>query len=185
MKPIVLIVPGLGDSGLEHWQSRWEADEPTWRRVKQTDWDRPRCADWVQALDDAVRSAGAPVVIAAHSLGCVTVGHWGREGRRVEGALLVAPTDVESSSSPKGPQGFAPVPLARLAFPSILVASRDDPYVSLARARFFADAWGSAFVDVGCLGHINAQSGVGRWEKGRTLLSSLLLDRLLKCPELV
>jgi uncharacterized protein len=177
MRPIVLIVPGLGDSGPEHWQSRWEADEPTWRRVRQADWKRPRCADWVRRLDEAVRSAGVPVVIVAHSLGCVAVGHWGRLGRRIQGSLLVAPTDVEASSSPKGPEGFAPIPLARHAFPSIVAASRDDPYVSLSRARFLAEAWGSAFVDVGSLGHINAESGIGRWEEGRALLASLLDSR--------
>lgn len=174
MRPIVLIVPGLGDSGPEHWQSRWEADEPSWRRVRQADWKRPRCADWVQTLDEAVRSAGGPVVIVAHSLGCATVGHWSRRDRKIQGALLVAPTDVEASSCPKGPEGFAPIPLALYAFPSIVVASRDDPYVSLSRARFFAEAWGSAFVTAGSLGHINADSGIGRWEEGRTLLASLL-----------
>ena len=185
MKPTVLMVPGLGGSGPKHWQSRWEAEQPTWRRVKQADWDRPRRADWVQTLDEAVRSAGVPVVIAAHSLGCVTVAHWGHQDGRVQGALLVAPTDVEASSSPTGPEGFAPIPLARLAFPSIVVASSDDPYVSLSRARFFADAWGSAFVEVGSLGHLNEQSGIGSWVKGRTLLSSLLADRLLKRPDYV
>ena len=174
MRPIVLMVPGLWDSGPEHWQSRWEADEPTWCRVQQENWDRPRCPEWVQTLDEAVQSAGVPVVIAAHSLGCVAVGHWARRGRRIQGALLVAPADVEAPSCPDGPEGFAPIPLAPLPFPSIVVASSDDPYVSLPRARFFADAWGSAFVEMGPLGHINAESGIGRWEKGRRLLSSLL-----------
>jgi predicted alpha/beta hydrolase family esterase len=130
MRPIVLMVPGLWNSGPEHWQSRWEADEPTWRRVQQMEWEEPRCPDWVQALDEAVVSAGVPVVIAAHSLGCVTVAHWGGRRRSVRGALLVAPTDVEAPSCPKGPEGFAPVPLVRLPFPSVVVASRDDPYVS-------------------------------------------------------
>lgn len=177
MKPIVLIVPGLGNSGPEHWQRRWEAEEPTWHRVQQADWNRPRCADWIQRLDEAVRSVNAPVVIAAHSLGCLTVAHWGGRSRRIQGALLVAPVDVEASSSPTGPEGFAPVPLVRLPFSSILVASSDDPYLSQSRARLFADAWGSTLVDVGPLGHVNAQSGIGRWEQGRALLSRLLVDR--------
>lgn len=177
MKPIVLVVPGLHDSGPLHWQSRWAADEPTWRRVQQADWDRPRRRNWVQALDEAVRSASAPAVIAAHSLGCVTVAHWALLDRPIRGALLVAPADVEAPSCPDGPEGFAPIPLMRLSFPSVVVASRDDPYVSLSRARFFADAWGSEFVDVGCLGHINEASGIGGWDSGRALLAGLLAAR--------
>lgn len=98
----------------------------------------------------------------------------------VRGALLVAPSDTEALSYPLGPEGFAPMPLFRLPFRTILVASEDDPAVSFERAHFFADAWGSEFVSAGTAGHIEESSGFGRWHEGR-----VLLERLLFAPHLV
>jgi uncharacterized protein len=85
----------------------------------------------------------------------------------------VAPSDPEAKSYPEGPTGFAPMPRNRLGFPSIVVASRNDRYVTLARAREFADAWGSRFVDIGDAGHINTESGLGDWPYGLALLEEL------------
>ena len=80
----------------------------------------------------------------------------------------MAPADVDKLDLAKD---FAPVPLQKLPVPSCVVASENDIYVTIERARQFADAWGSMFVDVGCLGHINADSNLGEWEQGRKLLA--------------
>jgi serine hydrolase len=170
----VLILPGLYDSGPEHWQSLWEAAHADFRRVKQDDWERPRCADWVARLDEAIRLT-SDAILVAHSSSCALVAHWAAGGPtgRVRGALLVAPSDPEAPSYPMGPTGFAPMPHKRLAFPSIVVASRNDPYVTLQRARQFAEAWGSRLVDIGDAGHINAASGFGSWPQGLVLLQEL------------
>ena len=171
----VLILPGLYNSGPEHWQSRWESAHPELRRVMQDDWQRPRCADWIARLDDAIL-ATPDAILVAHSSSCALVAHWAATAgsdRRVRGALLVAPSDTEAASYPEGPTGFAPMPLRRLPFPSILVASTDDPYVTAEQARMFAEAWGSRFVSVGDAGHINSQSGLGDWPAGFALLQEL------------
>jgi predicted alpha/beta hydrolase family esterase len=173
-----LILPGLGNSGPGHWQSYWERQDPTCRRVLQTEWDAPRCADWVAGLDAAVAAEPVPVVLVAHSSACALVAHWARGAAPgavacVRGALLVAPSDPEGPHYPAGPTGFGPVPLERLAFPSVVVASADDVYVSPELARAYADAWGSHFVDVGPAGHINAASGLGAWPAGYALLQGL------------
>lgn len=174
-----LMVPGLWNSGPEHWHSRWEALDPAFRRVQQEEWDAPVCAAWVRALDDAVREAGRGVVLCAHSLGCATVVHWARmPTRTVRGALLVAPADVDAAGFPLEARGFAPMPRRPLPFPSIVVASSDDPYLSMKRARLFAEAWGSRLVEIGNAGHLNSASGLGDWPAGR-----LLLDELLALPE--
>ena len=174
----VLILPGLYNSGPEHWQSRWESAHPEFRRVTQDDWERPRCADWVAQLDAAV-IATPDAVLVAHSSSCALVAHWAAAAgsRRIHGALLVAPSDPEASSYPAGPTGFAPMPLQRLPFPSIVVASTDDPYVTLARAQAFASAWGSRLVAVGACGHINSASGLGEWPEGIVLLQELRSPR--------
>jgi len=173
----ILIVPGLGGSGPEHWQTRWQACDPRCVRVLQDDWDRPHREAWCARLEQAVSQAGSEVVLVAHSLGCLTVAHWARRGsvQRVHGALLVAPPDVESlERCPSVLHGFAPIPRDTLPFPSILVASRDDAYAHIDCARELATAWGARFVDVGERGHINADSGLGEWQEGRALLAALL-----------
>lgn len=170
----VLILPGLSGSGPQHWQALWMARQPGFRCVEQKDWETPRCADWVANLDAAVQQAGPRALLVAHSAACALVAHWAAiHGRKVRGALLVGPSDTEAASFPVGPTGFAPMPLVRLPFPSTVVASSDDPYVTLERADLFARSWGSRFVNVGRAGHINAASGLGDWARGLELLEEL------------
>ena len=173
--PRVLILPGYQNSGPEHWQSLWEARHPEYRRVHQRDWEYPRRADWVAAVDEAVRADSAPVVFVAHSLGCVTVAHWAAgHAHEVAGALLVAPPDIERPDALSDVRDFAPIPLAPLPFPSIVVASTDDPFAAFERARAWADAWGSRFVSLGAAGHVNAAAGFGAWPAGEALLAELM-----------
>jgi predicted alpha/beta hydrolase family esterase len=150
--------------------------------VEQLDWETPHREDWVATLYRAIQDAPGSVVLAAHSLGCVTVAHWAqlaakRMPLKVRGALLVGPSDVDAPSYPAGTVGFVPVPLVALPFPSIVVASTDDEYVTMARAAAFAEAWGSEFIDVGAKGHINSASGLGAWPEGQALLDRLIGER--------
>jgi uncharacterized protein len=174
----VLVLPGHGDSGRDHWQSRWEAADSRLRRVMQRDWLEPELDDWVATLDREVAACPAPPVLAAHSLGCVLVAHWfQRTGRAVRGAFLVAPVDVEAVA-PIIPavESFTPMPLVPLAFPSIVVASDDDIYTSISRAEAFARAWGSRFMRLSRAGHINSASGHGDWPEGRAWLEELVRE---------
>ena len=173
VKPRVLIVPGWGDSGPDHWQSLWEADNPGFRRVAQRDWLYPICADWVETLAAAIRAGDRPVVLVAHSLGCLAVAHLHDAGLPVRGALLVAPPDVERPDYPAVSEGFTPIPRDRLPFASILVASRTDPFIAFDRSRELASAWGSRLVDAGDRGHVNADAGLGPWALGEQLLAEL------------
>jgi predicted alpha/beta hydrolase family esterase len=175
--PFVLIVPGLNGSGPGHWQTRWEALYPGTVRVAQRDWDHPVCAEWRSTLETAIGEAPEPVTLVAHSLGCALVAHLASRpiAARIVAALLVAPADVDSPErTPAETRSFAPMPTARLPFPATVVASGDDPYVTLARARAFAAAWGAAFVDAGRRGHLNADSGLGDWPEGRRHLEALV-----------
>ena len=70
------------------------------------------------------------------------------------------------SGSALPPAPVAPVPLVALPFPSMLLASPDDPYCRAERARHFAAAWGSELIEVGPLGHITEESGHGPWPDG-------------------
>nr|WP_254068095.1 alpha/beta fold hydrolase [Acidovorax sp. SRB_14] len=174
----VLSLPGWQSSGPDHWQSRWERLHG-YQRVEQHEWMRPLRGDWTARLEEVVLDAGAPVVLVAHSLGCILTAWWAthsKHAHRVKGALLVAPGDVERADLRPHLPGWAPVALQPLPFPAVLVGSHNDPYCSLGRAQALAGAWGARFVDCGERGHINAESGLGDWPEGRALLATLMKD---------
>ena len=176
----ILILPGLGNSGPDHWQRRWAGRLATARVVEQQDWDRPDAADWTARIERAVMMATRPVVVVAHSLGVPALvrAAQGMADTKVRGAFLVAPPDVELSAAvPEEARVFAPVPRDPLRFPSMLVASSDDPLCSLERAVDFATCWGSDFHNAGAAGHINAASGHGPWPEG-LLMFTRLMQRL-------
>ena len=174
MRHPILLIPGLSNSGPGHWQSLWEASLSNISRVQMPNWDFPHRPHWVEALDGAIRKANeeAPPILVAHSLGCITVAHWAAANLRpVHAALLVAPSDVERF--PDQFPSFIPIPLRILPFRTRVVASSDDPFVTLDRAQAFADAWGSQFTDLGPRGHINTASGFGPWARGEGFLEEL------------
>ena len=174
----VLMLPGYGDSGPEHWQSLWEAADAGIQRVVQRDWLMPTRAEWLATLERAVAACTAPPVLVAHSLACSLVAHFAVRGGRAAGALLVAPADVDSPDhTPDEVRSFSPLPLAPLPFPSIVVASTDDPFVPLPRAEAIARAWGSRLVVLRDAAHINADAGFGPWPEGRRLLDELRAGR--------
>lgn len=175
----ILILPGLFNSGAEHWQSQWERQFSGLHRVEQDDWETPVCADWVERLNHEISATKDDVVLVAHSLACTLIARWAEQypdAKNVRGALMVAPSDTESDSYPEGTSGFWPMPLNRLPFPSIVVASTDDPYVTSARAEQFSNAWGSELIWIQLAGHISAQSGFGPWPEGMQLLLELTGD---------
>ncbi|HTI87103.1 MAG TPA: alpha/beta hydrolase [Alphaproteobacteria bacterium] len=172
----LLIVPGLGGSGPSHWQSVWESELPDATRVEQADWDQPHRDAWIAAVRQAIAAKPGSVVVA-HSLGCILLAHLLAEHPEtpVAAALLVAPADVERlTPAPECVRRFAPVPTNRLPFPSIVVASGNDPFASFARAESLAAAWGAELIDVGNAGHINVEAGFGPWAAGRAILDHLI-----------
>lgn len=182
-EPLILIVPGLDNSGPDHWQSRWEREMPHCERVDLGMWSDPHRNTWVNKLNLAIHGAGRPVILVAHSLGCHAVAWWARYerpflGRPVAGALLVAPPDVEAEGVDPRIARFAPLVPGRLPFRTVLAASQNDPYASFGQAKRMARKWGSRLVDAGPIGHINAQSGIGNWPYGHYLLNHLRAEVL-------
>jgi predicted alpha/beta hydrolase family esterase len=178
-EPLILTVPGLRNSGPDHWQTLWEQERGDVRRVELGMWDRPHRNTWVNKLNLAIHNARRPVVLVAHSLGCLAVAWWARYEQPaadgpVIGALLVAPPEVDFFPLDERPCQFSPTPADPLPFRSILVASRNDPYMGIRTARRLARTWGSAFADAGEAGHINADSGLADWSFGKVLLNQLL-----------
>ncbi|MBN3765529.1 alpha/beta hydrolase [Burkholderia sp. Ac-20365] len=175
----VIVLPGYMNSGEGHWQTRWEARYPAFSRVSMRDWDHPVCTGWCDTLDATIAASDAPVLLAAHSLGCLTVAFWAARHAskdtlaKVKGALLVAVPDPAGPEFPRDAQGFDAVPMEKLPFPSIVVASTDDPYGGVPFSQACAAAWGSRWESIGPRGHINADSGLADWDEGQGWLASM------------
>lgn len=164
----VLLIPGIDDSGPTHWQTLWQQQHPGVRRIAQRDWHAPRCVDWVQGIADALAREPAPVLLVAHSLGCLALLHWlaqaGSDARRqMHAALLVAVPDPAGPAFPARAQGFGPLPSPVAGLPLTLVASENDPFSSPAYAQALARAWQAEWLMLGPLGHLNADSGLADW----------------------
>lgn len=181
----VLIVPGLRDHAAGHWQTLLAADlAAKGRRVRtvppmgRTDLD---CATKVAAIEREAQAIDGPVVIVAHSGGCVMVAHWARQTKRaIEGALLAAPPDFERPMPEGYPtidelraSGWLPVPRLTLPFPSVVAASRNDPLGEYGRVAALARDWGSRLFDLGEVGHLNPASGFGKWPRAELFISEL------------
>ncbi|WP_285413790.1 alpha/beta fold hydrolase [Variovorax sp. efr-133-TYG-130] len=177
--PRILLLPGWQNSGPGHWQTRWESVCGD-HRVEQHEWMRPLRGDWSIRLEEEVLASPGPVVLAAHSLGCILVAAWASHSRnthKVRGALLVAPGDLERDDLRQQIPGWAPIVRQPLPFPAVLIAANDDPYCEAARSRQLASDWGARFVDAGARGHLNAESGLGDWPEGRDLLNEISKEK--------
>ena len=171
----ILIAPGLGNSGPDHWQRRWGRRMANARFIEQDDWDEPVLGDWVGRIHQEIIYSTRPVVLIGHSLSVLAIVIAARTlvDTKVRGAFLVSPPDTSGPNIPPEALPFAP-PTDPLPFPSMVVASTTDPLVSVDRARGFAADWGSDFQLAGDAGHINAASGHGPWPEGLLMFAELM-----------
>ncbi|MEO5890851.1 MAG: alpha/beta hydrolase [Ferruginibacter sp.] len=172
------ILPGLGNSGELHWQTWLERSSANFQRIEQADWDSPACSDWITAIDEQLKNEDlSTVVLIGHSLACATIAHWAAKYKRqIKGAMLVAPSDMEAPGYNFPATGFAPMPADPISFKTIVIASTDDPWVSIERARHFAGCWNSDFINIGKAGHINTTAGFGEWPFVMNLLKTYFED---------
>jgi len=164
----VLVAPGLHGSGPAHWQSRWQRLYPQFERIEQDDWSTPDLPVWSARVDALRAQERQPTLIVAHSFGCLASVHSvARDPRGIAGLLLVAPADPHKFHVAEL------LPSVALPCPTIMLSSRNDPWMAIERAAVWGQRWGSEFHDVGELGHINADSGLGDWTEGQRQLQRL------------
>jgi uncharacterized protein len=175
MNVSTIILPGIGGSGESHWQTLWQRQDPCAIVFQPSSWDQPELDDWIAALDRAVASAAEPPLLVAHSLACLLVAHWAAraDAAHVAGAFLVAVPDPDGPVFPaEHAATFRAVPSRALPFPTLVVASSNDPYGSLGYVQRCAADWEAGLVVAGALGHVNDASGLGEWQFGAALLTS-------------
>jgi predicted alpha/beta hydrolase family esterase len=172
-----IMLPGIGGSGEDHWQTFWERSHPSMKRFNPPDWDKPELSAWCRALQDAVDAAEHPIILVAHSLSCLLVAHWAMESRStVAGAFLVSVPDPQAPAFPSAASSFIETPRTALPFRSIIIASTNDPYGSIESMQRRAHEWNSELVRIGAHGHINASSNLSQWDEGYSLLRNFVRD---------
>jgi uncharacterized protein len=174
-----LFLAGYGNSTGEHWQTKWFRQFPNSVWVEQKNWDYPVCEDWVSELDKVLTTINQPVVVIAHSLGCLTFVEWSRQNpeiciAKIAGVFLVAVPDADATSFPKDIQGYQCSSFEKLPVKSLMIASSNDPYASVDRTEFFAKQWSSELIWIGEKGHINVSAGFGDWPDGEEYLQEFL-----------
>lgn len=182
MTPTILMVPGLRDHVAQHWQTLLERRLPCAASVPPLERDGLSCAARVAALDTALARIDGPVILVAHSAGVMITVHWAQQhGRKIHGALLAAPADLEMplpagypSLDALAENGWHQIPRDALPFPSIVGASRNDPLARFERVEAMAKDWGSRLVDLGNVGHLNPAAGFGEWSMAETLIDELV-----------
>lgn len=185
MTKTTLIVPGLHNSGPDHWQTWIEDQIPGSTRVDQDDWESPRIRPWAQNVERAILSANKPVFIIAHSFGVLaSIMGAANVADQVSGALFVAPADpsrftvsgerINQDSSELDTGLYHYIPKEHLGYPSILAASIDDYCMPFKRTAWWSKVWGARLVSLGNAGHVNAQSGYGKWPFGLDLYQDVV-----------
>jgi uncharacterized protein len=188
--PGVLIVPGYRGSDESHWQSWLQDRLNNAQRLSDVDWESPILSVWAGKIRQQLQESDSPQWIVAHSFGCLAASiavsdiPW-----KVAGLVFVAPADpsrfnllgcrkvdqpaVRSAEE----QGVWPVlPRQSLAVSGVLIASENDPWLSLDCARQLAGEWDLGLINIGHAGHINTESGYGAWPFLTELLDKLVRD---------
>ena len=165
-----IIVPGVGGSEATHWQSWLQQQLVSSSRVQQKHWDRPVLNEWVAQFVKTVAAVKAPVQIIAHSFGCLTavaaLAEHPELNAKVKNLLLVAPANPARF----GESGFARHSVRnyqqyfhqlKLAVPTTLLISENDPWLSYVDALQLAQAWQLTPINLGQVGHVNVAAGFG------------------------
>lgn len=174
MQTNYLIIPGYGNSDSEHWQTYFEKRLPDCVRVQQKSWEKPMCIDWVNTINKAIMHYDqTTIVLISHSMGGIAIAHWAKEFNiKIKGAMIVAPPDLDNPWQDLGLESFAPIPLLKFPFPSVIIGSTNDNWVTKERIQLFAQNWGSKLLLINNAGHINTNSGYGDWEEGLQILKT-------------
>ena len=177
----IVIVPGLRGHVPEHWQSLLAASLPRVKTVEPLEQYKFSCDARVNAIQRVMEEITGPVIVVAHSAGVAMFVHWAKQhDRPIKGALLATPPDLNRPLPEAYPDmetlyrnGWLPVPRMPLRFPSIVAASENDHLATLPSVAAMATDWGSDFVNLGNVGHLNPASGYGEWPAAKAFIACL------------
>lgn len=181
-----VIVPGVGGSEHDHWQSWLQRQLKSCSRVQQQDWNKPRLHEWIEQFIKTVQSIQEPIQIVAHSFGCLTtvaaLAQHPELNQNIKNLVLVAPANPARF----GDAGFARdsqndyqqyFHQLKLQVPTQMIISENDPWLNFQDALQLAKAWKIRPKNLGQVGHINVASGFGPFPE---IYDFLISENVLK-----
>jgi len=91
-----LIVPDVGNSYEQHWQSLWEQSIPRTRRIRLHDWQAADWIKWRNSIIASLISIDEPVVLIAEGFGALAAASVAAEyPGKIIAAFLVDPADPD------------------------------------------------------------------------------------------
>ena len=181
-----VIVPGVGGSEHDHWQSWLQRQLKSCSRVQQQDWNKPVLHAWVEQFVKTVQAIQEPIQIVAHSFGCLTtvaaLAQHPELNQKIKNLVLVAPANPARF----GDTGFARESQndyqqyfhqLKLQVPTQMIISENDPWLNFQDALQLAKAWKIRPKNLGQVGHINVASGFGPFPE---IYDFLISENVLK-----
>ena len=181
-----VIVPGVGGSEHDHWQSWLQRQLKSCSRVQQQDWNKPVLHEWIEQFVNTVQAIQEPIQIVAHSFGCLTtvaaLAQHPELNQKIKNLVLVAPTNPARF----GDDGFARESQndyqqyfhqLKLQVPTQMIISENDPWLNFQDALQLAKAWKIRPKNLGQVGHINVASGFGPFPE---IYDFLISENVLK-----
>ena len=181
-----VIVPGVGGSEHDHWQSWLQRQLKSCSRVQQQDWNKPVLQEWIEQFVKTVQSIQEPIQIVAHSFGCLTtvaaLAQHPELNQKIKNLVLVAPANPARF----GDDGFARESQndyqqyfhqLKLQVPTQMIISENDPWLNFQDALQLAKAWKIRPKNLGQVGHINVASGFGPFPE---IYDFLISENVLK-----
>ena len=181
-----VIVPGVGGSEHDHWQSWLQRQLKSCSRVQQQDWNKPVLHAWVEQFVKTVQAIQEPIQIVAHSFGCLTtvaaLAQHPELNQKIKNLVLVAPANPARF----GDAGFARESQndyqqyfhqLKLQVPTQMIISENDPWLNFQDALQLAKTWKIRPKNLGQVGHINVASGFGPFPE---IYDFLISENVLK-----
>ncbi|ENU40422.1 RBBP9/YdeN family alpha/beta hydrolase [Acinetobacter johnsonii] len=181
-----VIVPGVGGSEHDHWQSWLQRQLKSCSRVQQQDWNKPVLHEWIEQFIKTVQAIQEPIQIVAHSFGCLTtvaaLAQYPELNQNIKNLVLVAPANPARF----GDAGFARdsqndyqqyFHQLKLQVPTQMIISENDPWLNFQDALQLAKAWKIRPKNLGQVGHINVASGFGPFPE---IYDFLISENVLK-----
>ena len=181
-----VIVPGVGGSEHDHWQSWLQRQLKSCSRVQQQDWNKPVLHEWIEQFIKTVQAIQEPIQIVAHSFGCLTtvaaLAQHPELNQKIKNLVLVAPANPARF----GDAGFARdsqndyqqyFHQLKLQVPTQMIISENDPWLNFQDALQLAKAWKIRPKNLGQVGHINVASGFGPFPE---IYDFLISENVLK-----
>lgn len=165
----LVIVPGLRNSDERHWQSLWQARLPNSKRIQLDNWNTADLDKWKAGIRTELNRLDKPAVVIAHSFGTLASASIAAEfPEKIAALFLVAPADPDKFRIAQR------LPKTPLRVPATIIASSNDPWLTDSKAAYWALLWGTDFLRLKNVGHINSESNLGFWQEGVQLLRQLL-----------